>query len=301
MYYPQFDKNNKMKGNMGKSRWKITDVGRQCSSCTQFLDWTHFGQKKHGTRGRDSSCLICVASAKRHRDKIKRDRETQPCWICGYAKQAKDFFRATGTVGRQFFCNSCHKNNRDDVNKYFPTSLCASCNRVTYRENFYPNAAYFDGCHHTCKECARARRNRYYADNKEKNIACVLNSRAKNREAFEAYGKKYRSENKDKIKKYTQARRARLLGADTDVELSVLALRSIHGDLCYFCKVPMVFEGWDRYKIDPAYATHEHLQPLSRGGSNTFDNSVLCCHRCNTRKQAKTEKEFFAYLERNPK
>jgi DNA-directed RNA polymerase subunit RPC12/RpoP len=41
-------------------------------------------------------------------------------------------------------------------------------------------------------------------------------------------------------------------------------------------------------------ATLDHLQPVSEGGRNNYDNLVTACRECNSRKSAKTIGDFIA-------
>lgn len=41
----------------------------------------------------------------------------------------------------------------------------------------------------------------------------------------------------------------------------------------------------------------DHKIPLSRGGSNTVKNLVVCCHRCNIAKGAMTADEFIRFCD----
>lgn len=51
---------------------------------------------------------------------------------------------------------------------------------------------------------------------------------------------------------------------------------------CIYCLKPILF-GKD---------TLEHKQPLSRNGTNEYNNLAIACRRCNCRKHNKTEEEF---------
>ncbi len=53
----------------------------------------------------------------------------------------------------------------------------------------------------------------------------------------------------------------------------------LHHDRCYYCGSKKV-------------ETFDHVQPLSRGGSNHPSNMVPVCRRCNTSKGSKTLEEF---------
>ncbi len=53
---------------------------------------------------------------------------------------------------------------------------------------------------------------------------------------------------------------------------------------CYLCGVSLVRGSDHRYADN--YATLDHVQPLARGGTHTYDNLRACCLACNTRKGA---------------
>lgn len=44
--------------------------------------------------------------------------------------------------------------------------------------------------------------------------------------------------------------------------------------------------------------TIDHKTPLCRGGPDTKENKVPCCHRCNNLKADMTAKEYFRYIEK---
>ena len=56
---------------------------------------------------------------------------------------------------------------------------------------------------------------------------------------------------------------------------------------CYLCLKPVAFR-----------KDHlEHKTPLSRGGTNVFDNLEIACATCNFKKHNRTEKEYLAYAD----
>lgn len=57
--------------------------------------------------------------------------------------------------------------------------------------------------------------------------------------------------------------------------------------LCFWCGREL----WDKH------VTKDHLQPLSRGGSDDITNVVPACRSCNSRKGSKTADEFRQYLD----
>ena len=45
----------------------------------------------------------------------------------------------------------------------------------------------------------------------------------------------------------------------------------------------------------------EHKNPLSRGGTNNYENLDIACSRCNHRKRNKTVAEYLEYLSKKRK
>lgn len=77
------------------------------------------------------------------------------------------------------------------------------------------------------------------------------------------------------------AKRARRQGAPGSVGSAELAaIVELSGGCCAYC-------GRKRRAMH-----FEHCTPLARGGSNTADNLVMACKRCNLKKGRKTVLEF---------
>ncbi len=58
--------------------------------------------------------------------------------------------------------------------------------------------------------------------------------------------------------------------------------------ICYYCNQEMKF--YSDVRVD-------HKQPHSRGGLTNLENCVICCEPCNTDKKAKSEEEYYWFLE----
>lgn len=121
-----------------------------------------------------------------------------------------------------------------------------------------------------CAKCTAEDRSRRYLENREQYAASDL-ARA-------------------------HERRARINGGAADKGITRSRLREIHGDECVYCGVEMMFNPPSR-KQPPTLATIEHLIPLSRGGSHTWENIALACRSCNYSKSSKTPEEFTAHLD----
>lgn len=67
-----------------------------------------------------------------------------------------------------------------------------------------------------------------------------------------------------------------------------IMLRDKH--TCQYCGTPFLPKG----------LTLDHVIPRSRGGENTWENLVACCHRCNNRKGSRTPVEAGMTLKKKP-
>ena len=63
---------------------------------------------------------------------------------------------------------------------------------------------------------------------------------------------------------------------------------------CYLCKKPIDMQLKFFGKIMSEHL--EHKIPLSKGGTNDYENLGIACNRCNCRKHDKTIAEYFKYL-----
>jgi 5-methylcytosine-specific restriction endonuclease McrA len=62
------------------------------------------------------------------------------------------------------------------------------------------------------------------------------------------------------------------------IDLAKIYLRV--GFVCWYCGKKMEVG----IRNAPASCTIDHRKPISRGGSNSLDNIVLCCEECNIKK-----------------
>lgn len=57
------------------------------------------------------------------------------------------------------------------------------------------------------------------------------------------------------------------------------------GTSCYYCGKP---------NLSGRSATLDHVVPLCNGGTDSVDNLVLACPRCNSQKQSSTLEDYIA-------
>jgi len=180
--------------------------------------------------------------------------------------------------------------------------ICKACGEGKPLTEFHADKGGTDGYRAQCKPCRNTYMAGYYDANRDTRMAYEQDRRTNQAEHMRALDMARYERHKDKrialASDAVRVRRARLLKAETDPKVTVRRLREIHGDSCCYCGVKMDFKRGVRGEgIAPNRATLEHIQPLSRGGNHTFDNTTLACHRCNVSKNNKTVDEWEAWKE----
>lgn len=82
-----------------------------------------------------------------------------------------------------------------------------------------------------------------------------------------------------------RAKRAAVEGSHSAADIEALIV--LQNGLCFYCAIELT----EQFHVD-------HRMPISRGGSNDKENLAIACAPCNWSKGAKTDEEFFAFLER---
>lgn len=211
----------------------------------------------------------------------------------------------------------------DDKNK-----KCSCCKVIKPLVEFCKNKREKDGLNITCKLCVKVRGQKYReangesirkaaakyrGENRERCIQRVIECRKKKPEKYNKLAKLYRDKNKEKtkeaVKKWRNAHptyrsayqkknatlinrknqryQASLRGAG---ELSKKTIQMLYEDnikhfgilTCYLCLKPIPF---GKNNLD-------HKLPLSRGGTNKYDNLGIACQSCNLQKHTKTVEEY---------
>lgn len=135
-------------------------------------------------------------------------------------------------------------------------------------------------------------KNEYYLKNKERIRRYNADYYQKNREFALEYASMYQKEHPEVATAIQHKRRARKLGGEGSYTIEELnALFEQQEGFCYYCK-ELLYSSFDKQ-------IHvEHMTPLCRGGTNSIDNIVLSCSKCNFSKHTKTAEEFLAQLGR---
>lgn len=89
---------------------------------------------------------------------------------------------------------------------------------------------------------------------------------------------------------YVERRRARILNAPGNfTTVDWLHKVEYHGWKCAYCRVGLTQKS----------LTIDHKIPLSKGGSNWLANLIPACRTCNSKKGAKSWREYVRYTESN--
>lgn len=136
--------------------------------------------------------------------------------------------------------------------------------------------------HKHCVACLREDAAAYYAENAAAHLTRTNRYRRNNPEAAAETFKRWAEKNRDKIRANVRKRRAVKSGADGfHVAADVQQIFKAQRGKCAHCKTG-VRTG---YHVD-------HIQPLSKGGSNWPRNLQVLCARCNVRKHAHDPIDF---------
>ncbi|MGO2084219.1 MAG: HNH endonuclease [Vagococcus sp.] len=142
------------------------------------------------------------------------------------------------------------------------------------RDRLLKNSAKLTSCLRMVyiNQCVRCRE--LFASDKEKNF-CSRRCGKRERDARYLHEKRLKRLNRVSEHK-----------ADKDISLSKLYKRD--KGVCYICKEKCDYDSHTMvngtFIIDDKYPTVEHVVPISKGGSHTWDNVKLACFRCNTKK-----------------
>jgi 5-methylcytosine-specific restriction endonuclease McrA len=172
------------------------------------------------------------------------------------------------------------------------TRTCAECStRLPLATGFHRDSRGPRGHRPTCKTCRVAKETQRYNIDPEASREKSRQRRVQNLEhvrALEAqYYLKHREKRIESAIAHSHVRRARINGAAHDKGITVPQLRKRHGDECHYCGITLIFGRFKAGKRPKNLATLEHLKPIARGGTHTWDNCRLACWACNISKGAR--------------
>lgn len=151
---------------------------------------------------------------------------------------------------------------------FFKHKQCSACHKWKEPDAFRRGRT-------VCKKCM-------YQEDKQRNAPRIAEVRAQskqwhqqNKERYDERRKAWRKENKAKVNRFTQRRRALIRangGSYTYAEWDQLCAQYDHRCLCCGEQKPL---------------TPDHIVPVTKGGTSDIDNIQPLCMDCNRSKRAK--------------
>ena len=248
--------------------------------------------RKDGTRSRKPKCHKCkdskhIESKRRHQRELSKTEKRKK-----QVKEAREVYRQTDKFKeRQKKYHSILLKRKKVKRKW--KARCEQLRRIDFLPLIPIDCVWLDvkrfiekrdnpKC--TCKEC----------DTKYHWTMYWMNTSACSVECLKKRLKKARRKSRIKQQKdpdYKRLRnhkdRARHYGVKYErVNIESIFIRDDYQ--CKGCGINVVRS--KRYK--PNQATIDHMIPLSRGGTHTWDNLITLCHQCNSSKSNKTWDEW---------
>lgn len=163
--------------------------------------------------------------------------------------------------------------------------VCTDCKEAKPLSEYHKDKRGLKGRRGICKPCRGGYMFGYYQENREQKLRYEVERRANNVEHIRNLDKLRYQRDKDKrielATGHSQNRRARILGRELDKGITVIRLRKLYGDACPYCSCRMDFKAGTQGEYNKKRASIEHIIPISKGGTHTWDNVILACLGCN--------------------
>ena len=168
---------------------------------------------------------------------------------------------------------------------------CSKCKIVKPLENFGKDKRSRSGFRSQCKECEKV-----YEKTRDQNKkrSYFKKYRQEHRDVEKNRRDKWKENNPEKYKAYhTRVKiRNRVTARDFDNDITLEKLYNRDGGICSLCGGQCdyndyIFKGI-AFIAGNHYPSIDHIKPLSKGGSHTWDNVQLAHKQCNSIKSDKT-------------
>lgn len=259
-------------------------VEKCCTKCGLVKSIDSFNKKsksKDGYRSRCRECQLLDNREYRAEQRVKKEliRASLPvvvvtekrCTRCGIVKSLDAYNKkSTSRDGHRSHCRECQSKSAEEYLSKSEVKIA----RTRYSKIWY-----------TRTRPIRLQQNKTYRENnKEKTRLRHKRYREDNREKEQIRHRKYRHNNPLKKKEEVMRRRALVANA-TIVPLTIEQIRIIHiTESCAYCGI--FFSEDIKRHID-------HIVPLSKGGSHTFENLISVCEKCNLSKGSSLIPEWY--------
>lgn len=250
---------------------------KYCNKCQDEKPKAEFFKKTSAKDGLQANCKSCAANIKRACYASNPEPSAVRCRA--WRQLNKEMVAA--------YMREYRKDNSEKIAENKRKYRAENSEQIAERHRAYReanpekiaeiNRAYREANKEKCEEYMREWRK----TNPEKMAAAFRAYREANIEQISSRHRAYRLANPEKIAAYGRNRRAKKREAEgSHTAADVKAIFESQRGLCANCEKKLFKSGAKKFHVD-------HIQPLSRGGSNDKYNLQCLCPACNTRKRAK--------------
>ena len=158
---------------------------------------------------------------------------------------------------------------------YSFSKKCLKCKTVKRFFEFYESDKTLDGVSCVCKDCVEA--------NKKKHAEYCRKYYQKNKEKLTEYAKAYnQTEAGKKVNSKGQHKYRALKFGATIEDFNPIEVFKRDGYICQLCGIKTRPDFKNRYHSK--YPNLDHIQPISKGGAHSRQNTQCLCHHCNVSK-----------------
>lgn len=261
---------------------------KRCRKCGEEKPSYLFGANKRRKDGLDCRCKTCLGTAKPRMSHVLVPLGSKRCTTCGNIYPATKENFSCDARQKDGLKSQCRECRLKDMAEYCDKNRdeCRASSLRWYHNKVEADPTY--SARHSREqrdrdpEKARARRRKFYHENKAKEREQHANWVKKNKTKRQEYMKDWYKLNPIAARQYNARRRARERSQGTGYTVTEIMLqyRSQRGK-CWHCGL------WvgNHYHVD-------HLIPLDRGGKHDASNIVISCPRCNLSKGKKLTQEW---------
>lgn len=224
---------------------------KRCPCCQEIKPLTEFGKNKALKSGHTAYCKTCLrVKAQSH---YARNHDKVRAYHKEYVKKNPDKIKRYAKEGHARY----YERHREEIREQMREKRNA--NRERYRE-YWRNWA---------------KQNRIA--NPEKHKAYVEAYNEQNRERRAVWHRRYRAANIERLRQHWYKSRAKRRGATKGQHVDCNLIWRRDGGICHICGG----------LVAPDDVHFDHVIPLSKGGSHTYDNIKVAHSTCNMKKGAK--------------
>lgn len=260
------------------------DNSKRCAKCGIRKTEADFHRSKKRPDGRDPYCKACSAAKYRARKKANPDR------VADQGRRSARRWRERYPHRYQASQERFRASKRKPAFVIPIEKQCAAYKVIFALDTFAIDKRRRDGRGSYCKPCDRIKANERTKRHQRKNLELTrqrqrsYKKKEKARETEKKYRRRPEVARAVALREKVRYHRRRLDGESVLTRKAWLIILEAFGGACCYCGA-----------CDEDL-TVEHIDPLSRGGTNDIRNIAPACFKCNGEKRAKTIEVFAPHV-----